>query len=53
MTSSLIAEVGFTEVWWIQILKCLVIVIVVLQIGSSAMLTAQCFAAVPFYAGLT
>jgi NADH-quinone oxidoreductase subunit H len=33
VTSSLIAEVGFTEAWWIQILKCLVIVIVVLQIA--------------------
>jgi NADH-quinone oxidoreductase subunit H len=27
------AEVGFTETWWIQIVKCLVIVIVVLQIA--------------------
>ena len=29
----ILAEVGFTEAWWIQIVKCLVIVVVVLQIA--------------------
>jgi NADH-quinone oxidoreductase subunit H len=32
-STSVFATVGFTESWWIQIVKCLVIVIVVLQIA--------------------